>query len=158
MMNHFNNIYYIKEKFGYTWLDYLEPNGFTEDVLSITSRSYEDIKFKDIVKLLKEQIDNGLYSTIYVDKFYLSGIYNDTRHLVSEMFIIGYDDEEKCFLGIGYTDSREVDYITFPYDEIKIGFASLTTGVVNIEDCPVWVKLDTMQAYKALDIGGAQSP
>ncbi len=152
MLEHFNNIYYIKEKSGYTWIDYLEQNGFTDDVLSITSRDYEDIKSEDVVKLLKDQIDNGLYSTIYVDEFYLSGIYKDKRHLISEMFITGYDDDEKHFLGIGYTDSREVDYITFPYDEIKIGFASLTTGVVNIEDCPIWVKLYTMQAYKALNI------
>lgn len=84
MLEHFNNIYYIKDKSGYTWLDYLEPNGFTEDVLNITSRLYEDIKSKDIVKLLKKQIDNGLYSTIFVDEFYLNGIYKDTRHLVSE--------------------------------------------------------------------------
>lgn len=157
MLEHFNNIYYIKDKSGYTWLDYLEPNGFTEDVLNITSRLYEDIKSKDIVKLLKKQIDNGLYSTIFVDEFYLNGIYKDTRHLVSEMFITGYDDDEKKFFGIGYTDSREVDYITFTYDEIRIGFASLTTGVVDIEDCPVWVKLFTMQAYKLLDINNGKT-
>lgn len=138
--NHFGNMYLMRNKNNFIWLDFLEPDEWYESILDYERITLDELDGLDIKELIKSTLNEGKYVALFLDGYYL----NNTapagkRHTVGEFFIYGYDDEKEIFYSVGFNSSEFFGKMTYPYDEVIKASSSLVYEREKLGELPVWV-------------------
>ncbi|EPR08147.1 hypothetical protein [Ruminiclostridium papyrosolvens] len=149
---HFTQLYCIKDKNDYLWLDYLEDILFPQDVSDYIFIPSDDLKNEnDIIFLIKEKVSLCNCLMIFLDKYYISNSRNYLkRHDIFQAFIYGYDDVSNEFLGIGFQDNNTFDYLHYSYSDVSEAYTSCRNGY---ESSPIWVRLYACVLIKVKNLG-----
>jgi len=153
-LEHFTNIYTIRQDNEYLWLDYLEKVHFIDDIMECISVSLESMKtITDIVSYIKEKINAGFYLILFVNSYYIkaSASYQN-YHNPLQLYIYGYDDRKALFYGIGFNTSSNFDKIVYTYEEVEQGFLSCINNNTEIFQ-KVWIKWYCCSLMKVKDVG-----
>ena len=154
---HFTEIYLMKDRNGYIWLDYLEDLYFPADVLDYRFIDFEKMKNEDnIVSFIHEKICSGFVMMLFVDMDCLkSRREHPNDHFFIQVLINGYDDEKKEFYGIGFNSDYQFTEIVYGYDEINSGYCSMVKYNNHNE---IWVDLYTCVLMKIKEPGQVYKP
>lgn len=137
---HFTQIYLMKGTNDYVWLDYLEDLYFPSDILDYSFMPMKEMqKIDDIVSYIKNLIDNGFQLTIMVDKYFIetTNLYKKDEHVPIQLYINGYDDRNKEFIGVGFQTDSTFTSVTYSYQEMQDGFNSIKK---NDKQEAIWVE------------------
>ncbi|WP_148265086.1 hypothetical protein [Clostridium sp. BNL1100] len=149
---HFTQLYCMKDKSGYLWLDYLEELLFPQDVSNYIFIPSDDLKnVNDIIFFIKEKVSLGNCLMIFLDKYYISNSRNYLKkHDIFQAFIYGYDDVSNELLGIGFLDNNTFDYLRYSYSDVLEAYTSCRN---EYESSPLWVRLYACVLIKVKNLG-----
>lgn len=151
--DHFTNIYLMREKNNYIWLDYLEQNCFVDDVLDSTVYKAEELsKNSDYITKLIKYMDSDNYIHLFLDEYYLkkSTSYH-IKHNEMQCLLYGYNNTDCIFYGIGFTHNKAFGTIHIPYSEIS---DSIHYCLAEYPNMNVWVNDYYLTVYRKRDIEG----
>lgn len=116
----FYNRYGDWQLFEFTANPFLE---FEKISCSTYKRNLDD---KDVCELIKSYLEEKKYVYIPVDQYEVS-VYNryQQSHMVHNLFVCGYDDEEKVFYVWDNLHTGKYQSAKVSYDEMSRGFKSL---------------------------------
>lgn len=137
---HFGNLYLMRSKTNYIWLDFLEPNDGFGAVLDYERTTLEELEGQDVMKLIRSTINENKYVTLFLDEFYMdhTALAGKTHH-ISEFFIYGYDDEKRELYTIGFNSAEMFGQLTYSYDSVIKAHDSLMIDREKFGELPVWV-------------------
>ncbi len=150
ILNHFNNIFLKIQEDNDLYLDYLEKDDFFAEVMEHQGMDLNETKkIADIITFLKEKISDGSYAKLMVDRFYIrDSNSHEGEHYPLQIFIHGYDDDQKVFLGIGFGEDYRFKQQVYTYDEIEKGFVSYNTNEIKR---PAWARWYSCILYHPLE-------
>lgn len=148
MMNHFGNVYLMRNGSEYVWFDFLEPSKFTNDVLDVDYITINELRNVDMVSKIKSLIDEGEYVTVFIDEYYLDGTQYVDKHEITEVLIYGYDNKDKIFYTVNYNDENIFATTQYSYSDIETSTAYISNNVDMQSSLPIWVSSFTITTYK----------
>ena len=157
LYNHFSNIYLMRNKNNYIWLDFLEPNNGFGALLDYEYIKLDDINNFDIKTLIKDTINDNKYVTLFLDGYYLNNTaITGKKHSISEYFIYGYNDEKETFYAVGFNSLEFFGKLTYSYDEVIKAHNSLIHDREKFGELPVWVLWYAFSKIKKKNNGAEQ--
>lgn len=63
---HFLNIYLMRNKRNYIWLDFLEPENCFKELLNVSHIELSELFKYDIIELIKQTLSKGEYVTTFL--------------------------------------------------------------------------------------------
>lgn len=138
MMEHFSNIYLMKDSKEYIWLDYHEDSSLLPDVLESETVKRKPLRYCDnIEELLFEKINEGYYVMVFTDEFYASNSDKyGKEHSFFQLFIYGYSTEEDLFYGLSFDEQNNFGKIHLSLSDIMKG---IKYCMFYNEKVPDWV-------------------
>lgn len=130
LYNFFTNIYGYREvwkKFDHTFEKMCWFQGyddmFEKRVVWFNTRKLK--KQKGCINKIRQTIDAGLYGYGHFDEYYIPNKQAfEKYHFEHSFFLFGYDDFERVFLAVGYTDKGKFERYKISYDSFFNGFSS----------------------------------
>lgn len=138
LMEHFSNIYLMKDDEDYIWLDYHEDSSLLEDVLELKNEKRKSLRsFENIEELLLKKINEGYYLMVFTDEFYASnsGKYGK-EHCFFQLFIYGYSTEEDLFYGLSFDEQNNFGKVQLSLRDIMKG---INYCLFYDEKVPEWI-------------------
>lgn len=87
----------------------------------------------DIVVIVKDMLDQGLYQLGSFDEYYVPGKSRyQKEHFIHNNLIYGYNDGEGCFLSIGYTESRKYEPFRLSYSDYVSSMAKASKKLLGL--------------------------
>ncbi len=81
----------------------------------------------DIVAIVKDMLDQGLYQLGSFDEYYIPGKSRYQKgHFIHNNLIYGYDDGEGCFLSIGYLEGAH-------YKPFRVAYPDFVSSMANAQ-------------------------
>lgn len=93
-----------------------------------------EMKLFDFVEFTKEMLRNQNYLWGYFDEYHIPGKFPYQKfHYRHDILIYGYDDNERSFLALGYTENRKYEKYTITYENfqksINVGYNEKETNL-----------------------------
>lgn len=103
----------------------------------------EDIEEEDILRLFRDELNNGYYVFTILDEYYIHLIDKyQTKHFEHDYLLSGYNDEEQKFTGLFFIDGfYKQDYLS--YAEVREGFLNCRSPLF------AYIKLKVKPGYDA---------
>ena len=140
LCNHFGNVYLMRERDGYIWLDFLEPNDGFDSALEFERINLNELEGMDVIKLIKDTLSEKKYVTLFLDEYYMDKTaLAGKHHHLAEFFIYGYDDEKRIFYTVGFNSSEFFGQLTYSYDSVIKAHDSFINEREKFGKLPVWV-------------------
>lgn len=140
LCNHFGNIYLMRNRHDYIWLDFLEPNDGFDSALEFERINLNELEGIDIISLIQNTLNEKKYVTLFLDEYYMDKTaLAGKKHHLAEFFIYGYDDEKRIFYTVGFNSSEFFGQLTYSYNAVIKAHDSFVNDREKFGELPVWV-------------------
>ena len=105
-------------------------NEYYSDILDIEEIKIYSISYNKIIEFIKNCINSDFYYTVFILKNLNNEcnnlhILHDSNNIFHEIFIYGYDDENKVFNSISISENNYFKPTTIAYDKLKNGYLTM---------------------------------
>ena len=131
VLQHFGNCYvlYPCDSVYVFYVDYTEDlYHFADNLFHRYIFPYTAFSYRDFVKWVKEYINSGYYSYIYLSDGVMN---NDDRKTVHPYLIYGYDDDNQCFSVCGMSKSGVPVNSSIAYNVVYQAFTNENCNMIE---------------------------